>query len=132
MMESTGWWESSIKMCRDVHDDSHMVEDCAGNVFGLTRATKALVMMELLLMSTVLTLYTKDHWVQYLIDWPVILLPGLHCRLLPISVLLSLSRSEVGIKCRSQWFGGKWRGVLSSNIDDLSLKTYFSRKNYQH
>lgn len=25
-------------------------------------------------------------------------------------------------------FGGKWRGFLCSDIDDLSLKTYFFRK----
>ena len=94
-------------------------------VFGLTRATKALALAELLLMCTAPTVYTSDHWIQYLTEGPVIWIPGHHCRLLPTNVLLSLLRSEVGVKCWSQWFGGKWRGVLCGDIDELAINHCF-------
>ena len=93
--------------------------------FGLTRATKALALVELLLMCTAPTVYTSDHWIQYLTEGPVIWIPGHHCRLLPTNVLLSLLRSEVGVKCWSQWFGGKWRGVLCGDIDELAINHCF-------
>nr|CCA28155.1 AlNc14C1340G12899 [Albugo laibachii Nc14] len=65
--------------------------------------------------------YTNDHWIHFLTDESVIWIPGHHCRLLPTNVMLSLLRSEVGVKCRSQWFGGKWRGALCDDIDELSV-----------
>ena len=94
-------------------------------VHGLTRATKALALLELLFMSTAPTFYTNDHWIHYLTDRPVIWIPGHHCRLLPINVLILLLRSDVGIKCWSQWFGGKWQGLLCGDIGELSVNLSF-------
>ena len=94
-------------------------------VIGLTRATKALAMLKLLFMCTAPTFYTNDHWIQYLTDGPVIWIPGHHCRLLPTNVIISFFRSDVGIKCWSQWFGGRWRGLLHGDIAELSVNLSF-------
>ena len=94
-------------------------------VIGLTRATKALALLELLFMCTSPTFYTNDHCIQYLTDGPVIWIPGHHCRLLPTNVIISFFRSDVGIKCWSQWFGGRWRGLLHGDIAELSVNLSF-------
>ena len=76
-------------------------------------------------MCTTPTFYTNDHWIQYLTDGPVIWIPGHHSRLLPTNEIISFFRSDVGIKCWSQWFGGRWRGLLHGDIAELSVNLSF-------
>ncbi|KAF1773397.1 hypothetical protein GQ600_15376 [Phytophthora cactorum] len=62
----------------------------------LSRATKALSMFELALMSMAPIIFTNDHWIQYLTGQPVEWIPAHHTRFLHPNTLLRLLRSDLG------------------------------------
>lgn len=86
-------------------------------VLGLSRATKGV-------MYTAPIFYTNDYMAKYHTEAAFNWIPG-NSPLLPANMLLSLSRSGVGIKSWSQWFVREWQGVFCGEIEELSLETFF-------
>ena len=78
------------------------------------------------------TLYTNDHWIHYITDMPVIWIPSHHCRLLHTNLLLSMLRSELGIKCSGMWFDGEWNSALCHDLDELLINTYITQPKSRH
>jgi hypothetical protein len=95
------WWRSSDQMNE------------------LSRATKALGMFELLLMSIAPTIFSNDHWIQYITGQPVEWIPAHHTRFLHPNTLLMLLRSELGAHCMSQWTEVQWQGYLLDDLEEL-------------
>uniref|UniRef100_A0AAV1VNR0 Uncharacterized protein n=1 Tax=Peronospora matthiolae TaxID=2874970 RepID=A0AAV1VNR0_9STRA len=82
---------------------------------------EALGIFELTLMSIAPTIFTNDHWIQYITGQPVRWIPAHHTRLLHPNTLLRLLRSDLGSLCMQQWREVQWQGHL---LDDLeSLRT---------
>uniref|UniRef100_A0AAV1V3T1 Uncharacterized protein n=1 Tax=Peronospora matthiolae TaxID=2874970 RepID=A0AAV1V3T1_9STRA len=65
----------------------------------LSRASKALGMFELMLMSIAPVIFSNDHWIQYITGQPVEWIPAHHTRLLHPNTLLRLLRSELDAHC---------------------------------
>jgi hypothetical protein len=85
----------------------------------LSRATKALSLFELMLMSIAPTIFANDHWIQYLTGMPVPWIPA-HCtRLLHPNTLLMLLRSELGAFCMKQWSEVQWQGRILEDLEAL-------------
>lgn len=99
--ECARWW---------THSDS---------ILELARASKALGLFELALMSTAPTLFRNDHWIQYLTGQPVMWIPAHHTRFLHPNTLLRLLRSEVGTLCMQQWREVQWQGHLFDDLEAL-------------
>jgi hypothetical protein len=95
------WWNSSDEIAE------------------LSRASKALGMFELMLMSIAPTIFHNDHWIQYLTGQPVEWIPAHHTRLLHVNTLLRLLRSELGAYCMKQWGEVQWQGYLLDNLESL-------------
>ncbi|KAF1329068.1 putative Pollike protein, partial [Globisporangium splendens] len=85
----------------------------------LSRATKALGFFELMLMSIAPTIFSNDHWIQYLTGMPVEWIPAHHTRLLHPNTLLMLLRSDLGAHCLSQWNEVQWQGYLLDDLEEL-------------
>ena len=85
----------------------------------LSRASKALGMFELALMSIAPTIFTNDHWIQYLTGQPVEWIPAHHTRLLHPNTLLRLLRSDLGSFCMQQWSEVQWQGRLLDDLESL-------------
>ena len=85
----------------------------------LSRATKALGMFELMLMSIAPTIFSNDHWIQYITGQPVEWIPAHHTRFLHPNTLLMLLRSELGAHCMSQWNEVQWQGYLLDDLEEL-------------
>jgi hypothetical protein len=85
----------------------------------LSRASKALSMFELALMSIAPTIFTNDHWIQYLTGQPVEWIPAHNTRLLHPNTLLRLLRSDLGAHCMQQWSEVQWQGHLLDDLEAL-------------
>ncbi|KAG2778286.1 hypothetical protein PC112_g25040 [Phytophthora cactorum] len=85
----------------------------------LSRATKALSMFELALMSMAPIIFTNDHWIQYLTGQPVEWIPAHHTRFLHPNTLLRLLRSDLGSFCMQQWSEVQWQGHLLDDLEAL-------------
>lgn len=85
----------------------------------LSRASKALGLFELALMTTAPTLFTHDHWIQYLTGQPVEWIPAHNTRLLHPNTLLRLLRSDLGAQCMQQWREVQWQGYLLDDLESL-------------
>ncbi|KAL7683541.1 hypothetical protein Plhal304r1_c041g0120031 [Plasmopara halstedii] len=68
----------------------------------LSRASKALGIFELALMSIAPILFKNDHWIQYLTGQPVEWIPAHHSHFLHPNTLLLLLRSDIGLLCMQQ------------------------------
>uniref|UniRef100_K3XAV1 Uncharacterized protein n=1 Tax=Globisporangium ultimum (strain ATCC 200006 / CBS 805.95 / DAOM BR144) TaxID=431595 RepID=K3XAV1_GLOUD len=88
--------EELLKTCAKWWRSSDQVNE-------LSRATKALGFFELMLMSIAPTIFSNDHWIQYITGQPVEWIPAHHTRLLHPNTLLMLLRSDLGVHCLSQW-----------------------------
>ncbi|KAF1331469.1 putative Pollike protein, partial [Globisporangium splendens] len=92
----------------------------------LSRATKALSLFELMLMSIAPTIFANDHWIQYLTGMPVPWIPAHHTRLLHPNTLLMLLRSELGALCMKQWAEVQWQGRILEDLEALrDLEDYY-------
>ena len=89
------------------------------SIIELSRASKALGMFELALMSIAPTIFTNDHWIQYLTGQPVEWIPAHHMRLLHPNTLLRLLRSDLGSFCMQQWSEVQWQGRLLDDLESL-------------
>ena len=85
----------------------------------LSRATKALGIFELMLMSIAPTIFNNDHWIQYITGQPVEWIPAHHARFLHPNTLLILLRSDLGAHCMSQWSSVQWQGFLLDDLEEL-------------
>ena len=85
----------------------------------LSRATKALSMFELALMSMAPIIFINDHWIQYLTGQPVEWIPAHHTRFLHPNTLLRLLRSDLGSFCMQQWSEVQWQGRLMDDLEAL-------------
>ncbi|POM72902.1 Pol-like protein putative [Phytophthora palmivora] len=88
-------------------------------IFELARFTKALSTFELSLMSIAPTLFTNDHWIQYVTGYPIEWIPAHHVRLLHPNTLLRLLRSELGELCMAHWREVQWQGHLFDELEEL-------------
>ena len=78
----------------------------------LSRASKALGMFELMLMSIAPVIFSNDNWIQYITGQPVEWTPA-HCtRLIHLKTLLHFLRFELGAHCMHQWREVQWQGHL--------------------
>ena len=92
----------------------------------LSRASKALGLFELMLMSIAPLIFANDHWIQYITGRPVEWIPAHHTRLLHPNTLLRLLRSELGAHCMQQWAEVQWQGHLLDTLDTLrALSGYY-------
>lgn len=101
-----------FKMCATWWTSSDSVNE-------LSRASKALGMFELALMSVAPTIFTNDHWIQFITGQPVDWIPGHHTRFLHPNTLLRLLRSDLGSFCMQQWKEVQWQGHLLDNLEAL-------------
>lgn len=85
----------------------------------LSRASKALGMFEIVLMSIAPVIFANDHWIQYITGQPVEWIPAHHTRLLHPNALLRLLRSELGVHCMQQWREVQWQGHLLDTLEVL-------------
>ena len=69
----------------------------------LYRASKALGMFELSLLSIAPIIFSHDHWIQYITGWQVEWIPANHTRLLHPNTLLRILQYELGAHCMQQW-----------------------------
>lgn len=88
-------------------------------IIELSRATKALGTFELMLMSIAPTLFSNDHWIQYITGQPVEWIPAHHTRFLHPNTLLLLLRSDLGAHCMSHWNAVQWQGYLFDDLEEL-------------
>ena len=93
------------------------------SIHELSRATKALGLFELALMATAPTLFTHDHWIQYITGQPVEWIPAHNTRLLHPNTLLRLLRSDLGAHCMKQWHEVQWQGYLLDDLESLRTLT---------
>jgi hypothetical protein len=104
--------EELLKTCAKWWRSSDQVNE-------LSRATKALGFFELMLMSIAPTIFSNDHWIQYITGQPVEWIPAHHTRLLHPNTLLMLLRSDLGVHCLSQWNEVQWQGYLFDDLEEL-------------
>ena len=95
------------------------------SIHELSRATKALGLFELALMATAPTLFTHDHWIQYITGQPVEWIPAHNTRLLHPNTLLRLLRSDLGAHCMKQWHEVQWQGYLLDDLESLRTRDGF-------
>ncbi|RQM14917.1 hypothetical protein DD237_003952 [Peronospora effusa] len=85
----------------------------------LSRATKALGLFELMLMSITPIIFSNDHWIQYITGQTVEWIPAHNTRLLHPNTLLCLLRSELGAHCMQHWREVQWQGPLLDDLEKL-------------
>uniref|UniRef100_M4BRD7 Uncharacterized protein n=1 Tax=Hyaloperonospora arabidopsidis (strain Emoy2) TaxID=559515 RepID=M4BRD7_HYAAE len=85
----------------------------------LSRASKALGMFEIMLMSIAPVIFSNDHWIQYITGQPVEWIPAHHTRLFHPNTLLRLLRSGLGAHCMTQWREVQWQGHLLDTLEAL-------------
>lgn len=85
----------------------------------LSRATKALGLFELMLMSIAPIIFSNDHWIQYITGQAVEWIPAHNTRLLHPNTLLCLLRSELGAHCMQHWREVQWQGPLLDDLEKL-------------
>ncbi|KAF1331688.1 hypothetical protein FI667_g4271, partial [Globisporangium splendens] len=124
----------SLKMAGTGHEmqelaQLHMINrvlSASDPIRELSRATKALSLFELMLMSIAPTIFANDHWIQYLTGMPVPWIPAHHTRLLHPNTLLMLLRSELGALCMKQWAEVQWQGRILEDLEALrDLEDYY-------
>ena len=91
----------------------------------LSRASKALGMFELMLMSIAPVIFSNDHWIQYITGQPVEWIPAHHTRLFHPNTLLRLLRSGLGAHCMTQWREVQWQGHLLDTLEALQTPDGF-------